>query len=395
MGLSEPIGALVNASRIMKSSERVAAPNKYKNATVRRTTEPTVSSGATNLYDRSLQQRRDRDNRLAALESKIMEDCTFTPKTSKSWVSHQTATTHDSSGCGGEESVFSRLYRTGTSCSTGRSSASPPPQGAWDSAFPLAPTAQCCALDPVVVPSQQRQSQVNEAIPSRMTVPISTLPNTHGPATATPATFAMSQRMQGAYQKHVQKMRGRSLTEMDEKVRRDRNYEDKEQEQCTFRPTTHWGRRSQGTSGGKPHVKRSSIIMEPKALRNCPQPSWKPHPKTETAIGPDAIPVVPREILVVNFDDSCEYRRESPEMQWEDHAPWPNGRDTLCLQPLPLSPLRPTPSLDGFESIAGRQQHTPQGKQSGRDFQVLLNNVTPEKQTGRSCRIVCGSVGSI
>jgi hypothetical protein len=386
----------------MKSSVRVVGPNNYSSARGSRTVEPpTVRSGATNLYDRSLQQRRDRDSRLAALESKIMADCTFTPKTSKSWVSHRTATTHDSSG-GGEESVFSRLYRTGASCSTGRSSASPPPLGAWDSTVPLAPATQCCALDSVIVPSQQRQYQVKEAIPSRTVVVSSRLPITQGTATAPSATFAMSQRMQGAYQKHVQKMRGRPSTEMDEKVRRDRNYEAKEQEQCTFRPTTHWGRQSQRTSSGKPHVKRSSIIMEPKAHRNRPQPSWKPDPKLEVEVRRDAIPVVPREILVVNFDDKCEYRPESPDLHWEDHAPWPNHRDScsIRLQPLPLSPLRTTPSLDGFESIAGRRQHTPEGKKSGRDFQVLIDHVAPEKRTGRSIprrrrRIICGSVGSI
>jgi hypothetical protein len=383
----------------MKSSVRVIPSNKCNNARADSTAEPAVSSGATNLYDRSLQQRRDRDSRLAALESKIMEDCTFTPKTSKSWVSHRTATTHDSSG-GGEESVFSRLYRTGTSCSTGRSSASPPPHGeAWDNALPMPPpAAQCCALDPVIVSSQQRPYQVKETMPSRVTAPISSLPHTQGTAITTSATFAMSQRMQGAYQKHVQKMRGRTSTEMYDKVRRDRNYEAKEQEQCTFRPTTHWGRQSQGTSSGKPHVKRSSIIMEPKAHRSRPQPSWKPDPKIETVIRRDAIPVVPREILVVNFDDRCEYRPESPDLHWEDRVPWPQGRDSTHLNPLPLSPLRPTPSLDGFESIAGRRQQKPQRKQTGRDFQVLINHVTPEKRTGRSIprrHIVCGSVGSI
>lgn len=302
-----------------------------------------ASRAPTGLYDRSITQKEERERKLKALGLKMMEDCTFTPKTSKSFVSNRTVTTNESSG---GESVFSRLYRNG-GCAT----------ASWSS--------------PVVKSDS----------PHHPPEPVNLEQADALSRTASTASALMSNRMEGTYHKHVQKMRARPLTEEDEKDLRDRNFEAKEMEQCTFRPKTHWGRQQQQL--GK-RVKRSTIVMEPAPSRARPKPSMIPTPGTLITPVQREEPSVPKEIVVMTFTMG-ELRLGRATHPW-DTPPRLSGREGQGFGPRLLGPMREA-SLDSFEAIAAR--HTPQGKQPEEIFRERIERAAPpreEKQKRRRTR---------
>jgi hypothetical protein len=306
--------------------------------------------------ERSIWRREERERKLKVIKLQAMEDCTFTPKTTKSFLSNRTATTNESSG---GESVFSRLYRSGGCAAE-----------IWSS-----PLMKCDSQKPSPNINME-QSDCNSRSPST-------------------TSAMMSNRMEGSYQKHVQKMRARPLNEMDEKEIRDRNFEAKEMEECTFRPKTHWGRQQQLY---KPE-KRSTIVMEPTPARAraCAKPSKRPQPAAITPVKSprQKEPSVPKEIVVTTFEVS-DIRLGLSEIHrhpW-DSPPRMRDQESGINEPTPLAVLSPMreASLDSFEAIAARK--TPQGKQSDKVFREIVHGLppVPKKHTRRKRPTDYGSI---
>jgi hypothetical protein len=166
------------------------------------------------LYERSMQQKSDHAKKIKSMEAlQIAASCTFTPKTnvakSNASNSNQTATTKASASSDGgskSESVFDRLYK-GASASVASSQKSPPP--------PPPPTTR------VWNGSRQLLHQYSSSESRTST--------------------AVSSRMEDLYEKEVRKARRRPKTDHQEKRLRDQMWEERELQECTFRPQLNWG----------------------------------------------------------------------------------------------------------------------------------------------------------
>jgi len=240
-----------------------------------------------------------------------MEAYTFTPDTT---LSKRTAPTSASSG---GESVFTRLYRGGS-----------PGDSSWSTPHKTVNPSRC----------------TEQTVLSR-----------------TASKSSSNNRMEDYYKKHVEKLRSRPLTEQAEKQLRDSNFEAKEMSECTFAPTTYWGKKKREKSMS---TKRSRIIMEPTPVRQRGSirqetAAERHQPKKEriTTAVPASMtqkkghPPLPTEIVVTVFrNDAC---REHP---WESPMRQVKQRQDAAKNKL-ISPLH-EPLLDGFELIAAR--NTPQ-----------------------------------
>ena len=160
--------------------------------------KPKAPLSRLSLYERSLQQRARKEQRIRELREKIMEECTFTPNTTKSNSSSRTSTTRASSG---GESVFDRLYRSGSS---------------YEDSTPIA--------------SNQRISSRFSASPT-------------GRSAISRTSTAASTRVEELYAAGVRKVRARPKSDQAEKEQRDKRREVRELRECTFRPKLHWGRK--------------------------------------------------------------------------------------------------------------------------------------------------------
>lgn len=277
-----------------------------------------------------------------------MEEFTFTPKTTKSFLSNRTETTNESSG---GESVVSRLHR-----------------------------AEGCVTDfwssPLLISDVPQSS------------PLGRMEQTDATDSTAGSAAMMSNRMEGTYHKRVEKMRARPLSEKVEREIRDRNFEAKEMEECTFRPQTHWGRQQLI----KTKSKGSKITMEPAPVRaRALKPIAHSQPVFLIPVKPwSRDQFVPKEIVVMKFDERGS--RRTHRHPWE--SPPQIRKQEGDMQPslLRLSPLK-VPSLDGFETIAAR--YTPQGKHSNEIFQEIVDRAPHQTKRWRNKSTRAPDYGSV
>jgi len=175
------------------------------------------------LYERSIQQRAAKQERVRELREIMMEECTFTPNTAKSNSSSRTATTNASSG---GESVFDRLYRSG--CSSNHST-------------PLKSNKR--PLKPRLSPS-----------------------STTGRSALSRTSTAASTRVEELYAAGVRKARARPRSDRAEREWRERRREAKELSVCTFQPNLFWGR----TYAPKRKQSSAQHRLEPTMIVNKP-----------------------------------------------------------------------------------------------------------------------------
>jgi hypothetical protein len=252
----------------------------------------------TSLYERSMQQKSDHARNIKTMEALQMATfCTFTPKTNAnaktsnsnatnsnatnaanaaSNNSHRTATTKattaSSGGTSTSESVFDRLYK-GASRSVASSSQRSPARTATRTA-----TARWNG-------SRQLLHQYS--------------------STESRTSSAVSSRMEELYEKEVRKARCRPKTDQQERRLRDRLREERELQECTFRPQLNWG------GGSKKSGKKSSALPVPNqaAPRSTPlQVRSTPPTKLQQ-------PRLPREIIVI-----------PPPPHDTKHRPWHTPR---------------------------------------------------------------------
>jgi hypothetical protein len=207
------------------------------------------------LYERSMQQKSDNAKKIKSMEAlQIAASCTFTPKTniakSNASNSNQTATTKataSSDGGSKSESVFDRLYK-GASISIASSQRSPPP--------PL--TTRWNGSRQLLHQYSSSESRTSTAV---------------------------SSRMEDLYETEVRKARRRPKTDQQERRLRDRLWEERELQECTFRPKLYWG------------SKKSSKKSPPVPTLQAPRS--KLFSSTQTPPAKLKQPRFPKEIIVI------------------------------------------------------------------------------------------------
>jgi hypothetical protein len=154
------------------------------------TLSPVPTRGGMTMYERSVLQIQERGRKLKTLQDKLMEDCTFTPKSSNSDsrnFSRETSPAGD---------VFDRLYAADTAATRGQRASSPKPAAST-------PT------------SRVRRKSLDNAL--------------------TPGS-----RIDVLYEAGQQSVRSRVMTVKEEEETRRRRYEEEQLGTCTFRPQTTW-----------------------------------------------------------------------------------------------------------------------------------------------------------
>lgn len=182
------------------------------------------------LYDRGIRQKAERQRKLQALETNLMKDCTFTPKTTNK--TRCLTVTPPSS-----ESVFDRLYRpkVRSTPSTFGSQRSTP--RASNSLRRTAPT------------DVNHQTSPSSIVSSRI------------------ESSCYSSRIDDLYESGVRKMLSRPRSDEKEKQIRERRRDDQQWAECTFRPAIH-GRKVQQQH--QQQRKSSKLVMEPRPRRALP-----------------------------------------------------------------------------------------------------------------------------
>ena len=179
-----------------------------------------TSGGRPGLYEREVEHKAKRDAKLQLIAKKMMEECTFTPKTSISSVSRTTSTNASSETKGPLDDVYERLYRHASNASTPRKAR-----------------------------SRTGSSSIH--------------PSPSGNMSRTGS--ACSSRIEELYQEGKRKIRSRRLTEEQERALRERRSEQQQILECTFRPKTHWASRVERTDLG-----RIGISPRDRAIRSPP-----------------------------------------------------------------------------------------------------------------------------
>lgn len=186
------------------------------------------------LYERSLQQRAERERKLQRIRAQVEKDYTFTPKTPQSRSSsNDTATTKAAT----TDSVFDRLYPGSGSPSTPAKSL----------------------------------SSIKKNLARMSVSPTETWSQT---------STLNSIRIEELYEEGVRKLRTRPRNDETEKKLRDRRYEERDLQFCTFRPSPNVAL----ATSRKSHL----IIMEPNQKK---RDSSSPTSQTENRLPP-------REIIV-------------------------------------------------------------------------------------------------
>jgi hypothetical protein len=211
--------------------------------------------------------------------------CTFTPKTnitkSNAGNSHRTATTKATASSGGSksESVFDRLYKD-ASMSVASSQRSPPPPTTtrWNA-------------------SKQLLHQYS--------------------STESRTSTAVNSRMEDLYEKEVRKARRRPKTDQQERRLRDRLWEERELQECTFRPKLDWGSKKSSKKSSLPVPKFQAPRSHLLSSKQTPSPAKLQQPR------------FPKEIIVI-----------PPPPHDTKHRPWHTPRrqekvsDFMMVSPL-------------------------------------------------------------
>ena len=184
-------------------SSRRSGPNRRVNASQQKLVTATISNkravsqGRPGMYERGLKFQAIRDAKVEKLRRKMMEECTFTPKTSQSSssMSRTTATNASSEPKSMLDDVYQRLYSH--------------PAGSFRT-------------------PQKARSKTGSST-------FHTTPN----STTSRSGSACSSRIEELYQEGKYKLR-RRLTEEQEKSLRERRREYQDVLECTFRPKTKW-----------------------------------------------------------------------------------------------------------------------------------------------------------
>lgn len=213
----------------------------------------------------------------------LTKTCTFTPNTVKSASSNRTAATNASSG---GESVFDRLYRGGSVASSHQS-----------------PTVRGSTRHNV------RSSLSRSPTPARSTM--------------SRASTAISSRIDEIYEEGVHKARRRPVTDKHERELRDQRWEEREIQECTFRPKLYWGS----------NLKSEKDDVVP---HKSPLATMTRNPKDTARHHGKAHPRLPKEIMVSPPPRASKHRRwQSP--QRKDG----NDREALfSMHFITVSPLR-------------------------------------------------------
>jgi hypothetical protein len=216
----------------------------------------------------------------------LAKSCTFTPNTTKSNSSNRTATTNASSG--GTESVFDRLYRN-------------PNQGGS-----VASNRSPAMLNGTRLHSYSVRSSLRSSL--------SRSPTAY--STESRSSTAMSSRIEELYEKGVRKVRRRPVSDLQERQIRDRHREEKELDECTFRPKLYWGSKM---SSKKP----LSVVRNPtQILNNILSTPVKPRPR------------LPKEIIVSPTPHATKHRPWHTPKRQEEAFPSFGAIDFMMVSPL-------------------------------------------------------------
>jgi hypothetical protein len=225
------------------------------------------------LYERAMQQKSDRAVRIKSMEAAWMAtSCTFTPKTNATKCnasnSNRTATTNSASSVGTTttESVFDRLYNKGSSVAS-KCHRSPPPTA---TTIPWNGGSSRQLLHQYSVRSSLSRSPTPTTVAGRERTNSSTESRT---------STAVSSRIEELYEKGTRKGWRRPATDQQERRIRDRLCEQRELQECTFRPQLYWGT--------KKHDSKKSASVLSHLLSSTPPPAkFQPRLPKEIILSP-------------------------------------------------------------------------------------------------------------
>jgi hypothetical protein len=253
-----------------------------------------------------MQQKSDHAKKIKSMEAlQMATSCTFTPKTniakSNASNSHRTATTKATASSGGSksESVFDRLYK-GASMSVASSQRSPPPPP------PTTTTTTTTRWNG----SRHLLHQYS--------------------STESRTSTAVSSRMEELYEKQVRKARRRPKTDQQERRLRDRLWEERELQECTFRPKLDWGSKKSSKKSSLPIPNQAATRSHLLSSTQTPPPAKLQQPR------------FPKEIIVL-----------PPPPHDTKHRPWHTPRRQEKLSAfMMVSPLRDPFFVD--ENVSSR-----------------------------------------
>jgi hypothetical protein len=209
-----------------RQKHKHADQQKRQEAQPEKKETPTSVRRRISLYERSIQEREQKEAKLQSIRKEQMTEYTFTPKLPSSSTSSRTVTTNASSS----DSVFDRLYRNAGSSSI------------------ATPTS-------VQVRKQHSHGRTSH---TRQTTHGSPYSSTASGVTKNSATS----RIEELYQAGVMKARSRPRSEREEKEARERRRETKELRQCTFRPQINWTRPEDASSSKQLSMTSSKLHVQ-------------------------------------------------------------------------------------------------------------------------------------
>jgi hypothetical protein len=226
------------------------------------------------LYERAIQQKSHKAVRIKSMEAAWMAtSCTFTPKTnttkSNASNSNRTATTNSASSGGTTttESVFERLYNKGSSVAS-KCHRSPLPTTAtipWNGGS-----------------SRQflHQYSVRSSLSRSPTSPTAAAGRERtNSSTESRTSTAVSSRIEELYEKGTRKGWRRPATDQQERHIRDRLCEQRELQECTFRPQLYWGTKKQ-------YPQRAASVLSHLLSSTPPPAKFQPRLPKEIIVSP-------------------------------------------------------------------------------------------------------------
>jgi hypothetical protein len=295
--MSPSSGAITQQPLALSMSSIAATSSQHRTPPLKRLGLYGTPLKRLSLYERSMQQRADHARNIKSMEALQMATfCTFTPKTNtikdNANDSNRTATTKataSTSGGSKSESVFDRLYK-GANGSVASSQRSPPATTTtrWSNG------------------SRQLLHQYSSSESRTST--------------------AVSSRMEDLYEKEVYKARRRPKTDQQERRLRDRLCEERELQECTFRPKLKWGSKKSSQKSVLPVPNQAAPRKQLQVLST--PPAKLKHPR------------FPKEIIVI-----------PPPPHDTKHRPWhtPRRREKIS-DFMTVSPLRDPYVVDEDES---------------------------------------------
>lgn len=277
-------------SRMVATRKPSATATTSTESTTPTTNVSTPSPVKLGLYERSIEQRHEREIKLKALDAKLMEECTFTPKTSTPLRGR--VVTPSSNG----ESVFDRLYRSKHAYSSYSNQPTPVTSNKRRSRSVSQKRQRRPHNENVVSPLAQSKPQSERS--KSLERPLQTVFFNHqkspSPSRHAASSSVMSSRVESLYEHGVRKMRARPSSNAQEREIRELLQAEREKDECTFYP----------------------FAREPRIMRrNEPPPASqlrRPHRRPA---------VIPFEIIVIHNQNWRTPRQRQDRQEEESYEP--------------------------------------------------------------------------